>query len=122
MKSSILILLALMTLTSCSQESKNIKMSGSNLASQIEYADKVKNKVVFEGEKYKMILFAMRSDQLLKPHTSPVDAPLLMIEGSAKVTIGNKEQIVVAGDMITLPKNILHGVYPQTDCKFLLSK
>ncbi len=51
-----------------------------------------------------------------------MDAPLVMLEGSAKVTIGNEETIVQKGDIITLPKDLMHGVYPITDCKFLLMK
>lgn len=109
-------------MTSCSETSKTQSMSDANLARQIEYVDKINNKVVFESSQYKMILFALKSDQLMKPHSAPIDAPLLMLEGSAKITIGTSEHIVTTGDIITLPKDIKHGVYPNTNCKFLLLK
>ena len=64
----------------------------------------------------------MKKGQDLKPHSAPMDAPLVMLEGSAKVTIGDEETIVYEGDIITLPKDIAHGVFPVTDCKFLLLK
>ncbi|MGJ8684951.1 MAG: cupin domain-containing protein [Nonlabens sp.] len=122
MKNILLTLSAVALLTSCNPAPKTVIKSDMNLASQIEYGDKTANKVVFESNAYKMILFAMKSDQVLKPHSAPMDAPLYMIEGSAKITIGKKEHTVVAGDLINLPKDIDHGVYPITDCKFLLAK
>lgn len=122
MKKIILTLSAIALLTSCSNTAQNQDITDINLAAQIEYADKMNNKVVFNSESYKMILFAMKSDQSLKPHSAPMDAPLYMLEGSAKITIGEKEHTVIAGDIITLPKDIDHGVYPITDCKFLLLK
>lgn len=107
---------------SCSETTKTQPLGDVNLAGQIEYAEKINNKVVFERSQYKMILFALKSDQMMKPHSAPVDAPLLMLEGSAKITIGTSEHIVTTGDMITLPRDVKHGVYPTTNCKFLLLK
>lgn len=106
---------------SCKQEPSNV-MSTYNLTSQIDYADTVNNSVLFEGEAYKMILFAMKKEHVLKPHSAPMDTPLLILEGSAKITIGPKEHTLNKGDLITLPKEIDHGVYPITDVKFLLIK
>ena len=76
---------------------------------------------MFESH-YKMIVFALKKGQDLKPHSASMDAPLVMLEGSAKITIGDKEMIVYKGDMVTLPKDIDHGVYPISDCKFMLIK
>ncbi|MDP5078069.1 MAG: cupin domain-containing protein [Nonlabens sp.] len=98
------------------------QMNTNNLASQIAYGDKISNKVVFDGSNYKMLVFALKSDQVLKSHSAPMDAPLYMLEGSATITIGNEKHILEAGDLITLPKDINHGVYPITDCKFMLLK
>lgn len=122
MKKTILLITISFFLTSCGTQSETPTMSTIQLADKIAYTDKINNKVVFESDQYKMILFALKSDQILKPHSAPLDAPFLMLEGSAKITIGTDEHTVIAGDMITLPKDINHGVYPTTDCKFLLLK
>lgn len=122
MKNILLIVVVVIALSSCNQKTTTPMMTENNLASKIDYANKVNNQVVFQGEAYKMILFAMKRNQELKPHSAPVDAPLYMLEGSAKITIGEQEHTLLAGDMITLPKDIKHGVYPITDCKFLLLK
>ncbi|HBY66705.1 MAG TPA: hypothetical protein DEG69_02360 [Flavobacteriaceae bacterium] len=115
------LLVATILLTSCGDQKLNEKISENNLSAKVEYGDKIVNKTIFESD-YKMIVFAMRKDQDLKPHSASMEAPMLMLEGSAKVTIGDETTIVEKGDIITLPKNIVHGVYPITDCKFLLIK
>ena len=112
---------ATILLTSCEDQKVNEKISEYNLSAKVEYGDKIINKTVFESH-YKMIVFAMRKGQDLKPHSAPMEAPLVMLEGSAKITIGDKTTLVEKGDIITLPKDIMHGVYPITDCKFLLIK
>lgn len=121
MKHILTLLLTSMLLLSCKNEKQHNSLTDNNLASKIEYGEAMVNKVIFEGN-YKMILFALKKGQDLKPHSAPMDAPMIMLNGSAKVTIGDKEIIAYEGDIITLPKDIDHGVYPITDCKFLLMK
>lgn len=93
-----------------------------NLSSKIEYQDNLNNKIYFESDAYKMILFAMKKEHILKPHSAPMDTPLLILEGQAKITIDDKEYVLNTGESIVLPKNILHGVYPITNVKFVLMK
>jgi quercetin dioxygenase-like cupin family protein len=109
-------------LISCDSTPKTQSLNDGNLSKSIAYADTMNTKIVFESDQYKMILFALKSDQILKPHSAPMDAPLVMLEGSARITIGIKDHILTSGDMITLPKDLEHGVYPNTDCKFVLLK
>lgn len=92
------------------------------LSNKIEYQDKVNNKIYFESDAYKMILFAMKQEHVLKPHSAAMDTPLLILEGQTKITIGDKEHILKSGESIILPKNIDHGVYPITNVKFVLIK
>lgn len=122
MKKIILILVSTISFVTCTPANKTNTWSENNLAGKVTYGDKVNNTVVYSNNSYKMIAFAIKKDQILKPHSAPVDAPLLMLEGSAKITIGTTMHILKSGDLITLPKDILHGVYPITDCKFLLIK
>lgn len=55
-------------------------------------------------------LFAFDEGQSLTEHTSPYDALITMLEGSAEVSIGGVAQAVSAGQLIQLPANIPHGV------------
>lgn len=122
MKQVLITLLVVLLFSSCtSVESNSEILNENNLSSKVEYGDKMVTKTVFESH-YKMIVFALKKGQDLAPHSAPMDAPLLMLEGSAKISIGSNETIVSKGDIITLPKNLDHGVIPVTDCKFLLIK
>lgn len=109
-------------LTGCITDTKTTPMNPNDLTGKIDYKDKINNAVFFEGEGYKMILFAMKKEHILKPHSAPMDTPLLILEGSAKITIGRAEHTLYKGELLTLPKDIDHGVYPITDVKFLLIK
>ena len=122
MKNVLLTSVALIALTSCAPTKILKSPSAFNLVAQITYADNISSKVVFEGDRYKMLVFALKKDQILKPHAAPMDAPLYMLEGTAVTTIGTLTHTLVAGDMILLPKDILHDVTPLTDCKFSLIK
>lgn len=117
----LLIIPAVLLFFSCSETGANLN-TDTSLASKIDYQDKVNNKIYFESDSYKMILFAMKKDQVLKPHSAPMDTPLLLLEGQAKITIDTKEHILSSGESIVLPKDIKHGVYPITDVKFVLIK
>lgn len=117
-----IILLSILTLiVSCSGSDTKIN-NEMTLSNEIEYQDKMNNKVYFESDAYKMILFAMKKEHVLKPHSAPMDTPLLILEGQAKITIDAKEHILSSGESIVLPKDIDHGVYPLTDVKFVLIK
>lgn len=100
----------------------NNTVTENRLVSIVDYGDKVQSKVYFEGDAYKMILFAITKEQLLKPHSAPMDTPLLILEGEAKITIDQKTTILRSGESIILPKNVVHAVYPISDIKFLLIK
>ncbi|MGC1205515.1 MAG: cupin domain-containing protein [Flavobacteriaceae bacterium] len=120
MKKLLIIPIAILIL-SCTNIDKKTKTEH-NLSSKIEYLDKVNNKIYFESDAYKMILFAMKKEHILKPHSAPMDTPLLILEGQAKITIDDKEYVLRPNESIVLPKNMLHGVYPITNVKFVLIK
>lgn len=52
----------------------------------------------------------LEPNEELPPHTTPVDVFFYVRSGSGKVSIGNEEQEVVAGDVIFSPKDIPHGL------------
>jgi quercetin dioxygenase-like cupin family protein len=106
---------------SCS-DMKNNTTTENTLSSKIDYQDKVTSTIYYESDAYKMILFAMKKNQILKPHSATMDTPLLILEGKTKITINNEDYILGKDESIILPKNIDHGVYPITDIKFVLIK
>lgn len=123
MKKNILILTIIMLVLSCSNaETNSHKATKDVLLSLVEYKDEVHNKVYFESDAYKMILFAIKKEQTLKPHSASMDTPLLMLEGQAKIMIDQDIYDLNVGESIILPKNVDHAVYPMSDIKFVLIK
>jgi quercetin dioxygenase-like cupin family protein len=120
MKKIIVILVAIVTF-SCSDMENNTK-SEQTLSNKIEYMDKVNSTVYFESDTYKMMLFALKKDQKIEPHSAITDTPLLILEGKTKIVIDSETHILSTGESIILPKNINHAVYPITDIKFVLIK
>ncbi|GAL00571.1 hypothetical protein JCM19275_3375 [Nonlabens ulvanivorans] len=121
MKTTTVFFLLALSIISCKKKTIDNDTNVNNLAAMVNYGDTITNEVVFESH-YKMIVFALKKGQNLKPHSAPMDAPLLMLEGSATIIIGSEKTRLSAGDIITLPKEIDHGVNSLTDCKFLLLK
>jgi quercetin dioxygenase-like cupin family protein len=64
-------------------------------------------------------LFAFDAGQGLTEHTSPFDALITMLEGSAEVSIGGTPHHIKMGDILQLPANVPHGV--QADGQFKMT-
>lgn len=122
MKKSVILLPIILLFLSCSDIKTNNTATKNVLASQVTYQDQIHSKVYFESDAYKMILFAIKKEQTLKPHSATMDTPLLMLEGEANITIGQKTYTLNTGESIILPKNLDHAVYPISNIKFVLIK
>ena len=64
-------------------------------------------------------LFAFDAGQGLTEHTSPFDALITMLEGSAEVSIGGTVRHIKTGDVLQLPAKVPHGV--QADGRFKMT-
>lgn len=94
-----------------------------NLTSLITYSEtSFTKKVIFQGKDYMILLFAFKQGQELKPHTIPIDAFVHVLEGTATVIIDGKEHSVQAGHMISLPKDLPHGLTAYENFKIILVK
>lgn len=67
-----------------------------------------------------LTLFAFDQGQGLSEHTAPYDAFVQVLDGSATITIGGKEQQVDAGQMIIMPANVPHSLRAEQPFKMLL--
>lgn len=69
MKKLVIIPITLLILSCTNMDNKT--KTEHNLSSQIEYQDNVNTKIYFESDAYKMILFAMKKERILKLHKVP---------------------------------------------------
>ena len=93
------------------------------LVDQIDYREGAfSNKVIFNRGDLKIFLFALKAGQEIKPHSTPVNAFLTVLEGEGFITFGEENIVLKAGEGIHLPKDILHYVRADKDFKMMLIK
>jgi quercetin dioxygenase-like cupin family protein len=93
------------------------------LTDQIDYQEgSFTNKIIFDRGDFKIFLFALKAGQEIRPHSTPVNAFLTIVEGEGMVRIGEDNFTLKTGESILLPKDILHYVRADRDFKMMLIK
>lgn len=93
------------------------------LAEQLDFRpEKFNSKILFREEGFNLILFALLEGQVIPAHKTPRNAYLQCIEGEATVAIGDTEYFFQKGEIILLPKDILHSIAALKNTKLLLIK
>ncbi|MGI6157185.1 MAG: cupin domain-containing protein [Saccharofermentanales bacterium] len=82
-----------------------------HLKDQIDYVDgAIANVDIAKNKNLKFALLAFDEGQGLTPHTAPGDALIVALEGRAKVTMGDIEATMEAGDQFVFEKGKSHSV------------
>jgi quercetin dioxygenase-like cupin family protein len=88
---------------------------------QIAYADgAVVSKTIIDKGVGNITLFSFDVGQGLSEHTSPFDAVVVVIHGSAAITIGEEKHIVQTGSMVIMPANKPHALKAEVRFKMML--
>lgn len=80
----------------------------------------VVSRTLAQTSKANVTLFAFSQGEAISSHVSDGDAVITVLEGKGKITIGEKEHIVSAGETILMPANIPHAVEAEEDFKMFL--
>lgn len=87
----------------------------------VAYQDgSVVSRQVLKNESGTFTLFAFGEGEGLSEHTTPHDAVVTVIDGSAEVTVLGKTQTVAAGEAIFLPGGEPHAVHAHERFKMAL--
>ena len=90
-------------------------------AAAVGYAPgSVVSKTVFEKGTGSITIFSFDKGEGLSEHTSPFDAVVLVIDGTAKITVGSAAHAVSTGQMIIMPSNVPHALRAESAFKMLL--
>ena len=101
-------------------ETKNSEIV--NLPSALQYQTRsVISRVLMKNAGGTITLFAFDQGEGLSEHKTPYDAFVTLIEGEAKIRIGDHEHQLKTGDSIILPANVPHAVDALTQFKMLLT-
>ena len=93
------------------------------ISDQLDFrSEKFNSKVLFREEGFSLTLFALLAGQEIPAHKTPRNAYLQCLKGKATVTIGGMEYLLGKGEIILLPKEILHGIVALKDAKLMLMK
>ena len=92
-----------------------------HLAQSIQYQDgSVVSKTLVNKPSGTITLFAFSKDQSLSEHAAPFDAQLMVLDGSAEVSISGTWYSVASGETILLPASLPHAVKAVEAFKMLL--
>jgi len=102
-------------------DNEDLKGRPFNLSESIEYAIKsVISKTLLKKDTGNLTLFSFDQGEGLTEHTSPYDAVVYVLDGSAQIIIGGQPHTVKAGEMIIMPANIPHALQAEERFKMLL--
>ena len=88
----------------------------------IQYADgSIVSKTIIDKKSGTITLFAFDKGQNLSEHTTPFDALVHVLDGTAELIIGGKTVRVSTGQFCIMPAEIPHAVNAPEKFKMLLS-
>ena len=92
-----------------------------SLATDIDYAvGSVVSKTILDKKTGTLTLFAFDAGQGLSEHTSPYDATVEIVDGTAELIVGGTPHRVTSGQLFIMPANIPHSVRAEERFKMLL--
>ena len=93
-----------------------------SLPDLVEYSkDSIVSKTILNKSIGTITLFAFDQGQALSEHTSPYDAVIQVLDGTARMTIGTEDNTVTQGQIIVMPANVPHAVDAESQFKMLLT-
>ncbi|MBI5499968.1 MAG: cupin domain-containing protein [Deltaproteobacteria bacterium] len=92
------------------------------LADIVAYAPaSIVSREIVRGKTGTVTVFAFDKDQGLSEHTAPFDALVLVLDGTARLTIGGNPVDAGAGEAVLMPANVPHAVLAVDRFKMMLT-
>lgn len=82
--------------------------------------DAIVSRTLMNQKTGSVTLFAFDGGQRLSEHTSPFNALVQVLDGTAEVVIGGEPMDVAAGQVVLMPANVPHAVNANESFKMLL--
>lgn len=79
------------------------------------------SRTLAQNKAVSITLFAFDKGEEISTHSSTGDAMITVLEGTARITIGENAHLVSAGETIIMPANIPHAVEGQEAFKMILT-
>lgn len=93
-----------------------------DLAAMVGYQEgAIVSRILLQDRTGTLTVFAFDAGQALSEHTVPYNAFIQVLDGAARVTVGEKPSEVRAGEIILMPGGVPHQVEAPTRFKMLLT-
>jgi quercetin dioxygenase-like cupin family protein len=83
-------------------------------------ADGTLSRTIYQDEYIKAVLFAFDAGQELSEHTASMPAIIHIVQGEARLTLGNDSMEAGAGAWAHMPPQLPHSLYAKTPVVMLL--
>jgi quercetin dioxygenase-like cupin family protein len=102
---------------------KNIEFEKAlKLPELVEYQPgQVVSRTLVQNNHVGVTLFSFDKGEQISSHASSGDAMVNVLAGKARITIGDKEYTVSAGESIVMPNNVPHALYAEEQFKMQLT-
>lgn len=70
---------------------------------------------MYNKESAQAMLMALKPDESLKPHKTPVDVFFFIVEGHPTIHIGEESEVCEADTLVESPANIVHYISNASD-------
>ena len=102
---------------------KNIEFEKAQELSELVayHTGQVVSRTLVQNSSVGVTLFSFDKGEQISSHASLGDAMLTVMTGRARVTIGENEHAVNAGETIVMPNNVPHAVFAEEQFKMLLT-
>lgn len=102
---------------------KNIEFSKPiGMESLVQYQDgQVVSRTLSQNKYVSITLFAFDKGEEIGSHDSTGDAMVYILDGTARITIGEETHMVKKGDVIVMPAQIAHALFAIERFKMILT-
>ena len=82
--------------------------------------EQILSKTLVQRKDLGMTVFSLDKGQEIARHSSPGDAMVNLLSGQARITIGDEDFTVRAGETLVMPANVPHALYAEEAFQMLL--
>jgi len=79
------------------------------------------SKTLTQNKHVSLTLFAFDQGEEISSHASHGDAMVTVMDGTARVTIGDGQHVIKAGETIVMPAEVPHAIVAEEPMKFFLT-
>jgi len=102
-------------------ENEGLRSKASDMESLVEYQNEaVVSRTILQKRAGTVTIFSFDEGEGLSEHTTPYDALVYIIDGTAEITIGKESVILKKGQMTIMPANLPHALKAIEPYKMML--